>query len=244
MSTLQSVTSLVQKLLGDYDRGLWEEQILTPFVNSAYEDLVDRLRDASVEAAKFRQEFTVNAGVTNLVRIGNVVVTSYEQAILPENTITPDALWDNDVGTTGLQGFILMTGPTTLPNVPQTSVLRYWDWSGSPSNPSVFPQENIIRLVGATQARRVMMDYYGELVPVHFLTDLILIKGSTNALAYLVAANVAYSRGQVQEAQGFYARADGFIRSMINQEIKAQQAVPSRRLPMRGSGRYLRLTTT
>jgi hypothetical protein len=229
VATLQSISSLVSLILGDPDRSLWTEPYLTGFINSAYEDLIDQLRNSSVQRMKFRTEFTVAAGTTSLILVGQTPVTG-EEALLPADTIEPDALWDNQTGTTGLQNFILMQGPGVLPTIAQTNVLRYWDWRGG-----------AVRLVGSTVARRVMLDYYGQLASLAFLSDKILIQGpATNALAYFVAGAAVRSRGDEVGARSFEAKGQTYVDRLINEEIKQQQSNPVRRRPYRGVGRYLR----
>jgi hypothetical protein len=188
-----------------------------------YPSMAGLVSEVAFPTLTYTQEFlgyTATAGMP---------VSAIYPPTLPSNLIVPDELWEAKMGG-GNEYFYRVVGPTAIPNTRQGSSLGYWDWYG-----------NEIRLLGATEARQLRIDYLGDLDNFQspaIASQAVLIGGAINAISFLCCYHIATSRGQHELAQGFYANAEREINDIINVELKMQQQQPQRRQPYRGHGRY------
>lgn len=104
---------------------------------------------------------------------------------LPSNLLQPLKIWERPNGSA--QDFIEMADLTAkggLPSRIQTTTLQEWEW-----------RQDGIYFVGATQDTQIRLRFYAAFQDFFGPTDPLLIRGSQEALAYLTAAMVGFSRG-------------------------------------------------
>jgi hypothetical protein len=218
MATLASITARVQALCNDQDVAVLTQAFLLPYINAAQEELTQRLRSAGVARMLFSSTLDVPANTT--------VITKTSTPALPALLDEPAFLFEKNDGA-DVSTFRPMIGPQELPDVPQQSSLIYWNWvSGT------------ITFVGATTARDVRVEYYGDLSAFTDSTDDVAISGSVNAISYLTAAAVMLARDANTSAL-LKPQANYYVDMIINEHIKATQTLPVRRRPARAFGRYL-----
>lgn len=208
------------------------------YVEMAQQTLVSTLIANSVTRMRFRTEtpLTVTAGTTILdvaVAAGGVAGAGILN-ILPDDFETPDQMWEAKIG--GLnEDFVTMDGPAEIPRLPQTDMIRNWDW-----------YDGRIHLQGATVDKLVRLDYWSQLAAVN-PAGRVKVVASGNAIIFLAASLCAASKGQHNLAAAYATfpddgpiggRAGYEINQIINAEIKTGQAEPSRRRPYFGHDRY------
>jgi hypothetical protein len=221
-TTFQSIADLVPKLLGDLDTTLWTDAQTKPFINSALREFHQLLRDAGVRQLVYRTTYASLPASTTAI-----TTTTPTSNTLPADLIVPIAMWEADTGTTGIQDFVKMRGPARLPNLVQDTTLGFWDWRGG-----------AIALVGATQARRVMLDYYGSYANLNLLSDTVQTPDATEPIAYLAASKIADAQGNERFADRLKREGLAAADRIANVDIKASQAVAFRRQPRLGYIRY------
>jgi hypothetical protein len=204
VATYRDAFDLARRLLGDPAGEKFKEGTLLPLMAEAQRRVQGELSRNGMPILRGIQLVTVPDGTTSL--------TLSTTPALNSNFICPIELEEKIGGTTGR--YIPMTkDERLLPDIDQTSLLRWWNWRG---------QE--LLLVGATRDVDVRISYEKELTAPSLMTDTIPIIGAVSALAY----------GTAMLAGGKFT--DEFLAAvdrLISPEIKANQYKPVRRLPYR-----------
>jgi hypothetical protein len=137
---------------------------------------------------------------------------------LPTNLLVPLRLWERQNGSA--EDFIPMNQPKDgLPSVLQAFRFLVWEW-----------RYDGIYLIGATQANDLRLRYEAVLNDLSATTDPVLIRGSQNVLAFLVAEQFATARGSPQ-AVSFGQAAERALEQMFLRASRRQQHTPHRRRP-------------
>lgn len=224
--TLADLVAKAQALLND--SVYYTSAVLVPYINIAQDELGDTLRNNGVAQTKFVSSvLTVTAATTAL--------SQSSSPALPANLVEPILLFERSVGAQE-QDFVLMIGPATIPNVNPGTSLVYWDWDMDSTNG---PTIQFNPGGGATSNREVRIIYYGEPVPFSVGTDKSMYLGAENAIVYKTCALVGGSRGNVTMAQAFDGEWQKASMRYVEEMVKENQAVPGRRQPWLGGGRYL-----
>jgi len=221
-TTLQGISGLVPKLLGDLDEALWGLAQTRPFINSALREFHQNLRDLGVKQINYRTTYASLPANTTSIAVGSGGAND-----LPATLIEPLTMWEADVGTSGLQNFTRMWGPGRLPNRQVTGMLGFWDWRGG-----------AIALLGANVARQLMLDYQGALTDLLNLSDSVQTPDAIEPVAYLTAAKIANAQGNTPWANSFMQQGMMGIERIANADIRTQQSAPVRRQPRLGGYRY------
>jgi hypothetical protein len=130
--------------------------------------------------------------------------------VLPQDLLVPWRMWERQTGTN--QPFQPMGQPEDgLPSYFQSFRIREFEWRG-----------DAIYLLGATQPNDLRCRYEARLPFVTQPNDIIPMRGTTNALANLVAYYYAKSRGSVQ-ADNLKADADQMIKQICNRNARKNQ---------------------
>jgi len=145
---------------------------------------------------------------------------------LPSNLLVPLKLWERPNGSG--QDFVEMTDLTLhggLPSRIQGAALTEWAW-----------QTDGIYFVGATQDTQIRLRFSAALPDLTGPADVILIRGSQEALAYIAAGLVGMARG-APLAEQMETLAMDYIEDVIVENVRRQQNTGTRRKPFRSRGR-------
>jgi hypothetical protein len=226
--TLTDLVTKSQALLNDTGGTYYTLAILTPYIDLAVDELDSVLRNNGVPQTKF-----VSSVLT--VTAGTIVLNQGSSPAIPANLVEPLLIFERAVGGAE-QDFIQLIGPATIPNVNVGTSLVYWDLVMDSSN-GLTIQFNPAG--GASSNREIRIIYEGEVVPMSSGSDKSVFLGAENAIVYKTCTLVAGSRGNGTAVQGFE---DQWIKARdryVEEQVKLNQAVPGRRQPWLGGGRYL-----
>lgn len=223
--TAADLSAKVGALLNDTT--YYTQAVLLPYLNIAQDELADFLRNSGVGQTKF---WTT---ITNMPAATTALYQASTPA-LPLTLVEPIQIYERATGAAE-QDFVMMIGPATIPNINAGTSLVYWDWIMDVTNG---PTIQFNPSGGATSARDLRIYYYGEVTPLGTGAESMFLGGET-AIIYKTAALVAASRGNLNGAQAFQEMYDRASHTYVSEMIKENQAVPGRRQPWLGGGRYL-----
>jgi hypothetical protein len=226
------ITTLVRALCNDQQGQLFTDQILLPYVNSAYRQIQIALANVGMQTFTEDEDIVTIPAVTTVdpgqqvwlafTGIGGNVTPSNEP-VLDQNLIEPIALFERITGST--DQFIPMLDLTShggLPSVPQGFRLRFWEW-----------RQDQINFVGATNSTDIRIRSKIGMQPFNVVNGVIsgtlLILGALDAVAYTAAAMALTPRGSPL-AEGYDTAAGTFTDRLKTQVMRDQQhAGPFRR---------------
>jgi hypothetical protein len=199
-------------------------------LNSGYEQLQDELLDRDVET--FTKEAVLSSmtpaqitdpGLTVNINFANYFdgVSNNASPVLPQDLILPLRLWERQ---TGINEIWWPMRPVNdgLPSASQVARLVYWDW-----------RTDAIYFTGSNQTNDLRIRYAAYLPALTASGDAVKIFRSKEALAHLVAARFAFSRGS-PFAEGLEAKAMNEIAKMVGRSARKRQRGQHRRLPYGG----------
>ena len=197
------------------------------FLNSMYRDLQDELTDSGVET--FAQEAiltqivpvaTPDPGIqVNINWTGyNNGTGNYDNPTLPADMVGPLRLWERQTGM--VSDFVPML-PTSdgLPSTSQGSYLRWWEW-----------RSDSIWMVGSVNEQDIRLRYNSWLPDLYDGTSEVLIVRSSNALAYMMVAAFAASRGS-PISTNLRGQAAEYIAKLTGRTSRRKQRASHRRRP-------------
>ncbi len=209
--TVAAVLTLARAHLDDPDGASFQDQVLIPFVASAYRRLQRRLAENGIKFTSAEATVNVPAGTTEVADGGG--------AALPSDFLIPHKLWEKGTGTS--EKYVPMVEEIqALPDYDRTSQLRFWHWEGDK-----------ILLLGATRDVTVKIYYEKALVTLSQKADPIVLRDAVDALACRAAALAARARLASALAGSLAFEADEYEREIINRHTRAKQHRPQRRRP-------------
>lgn len=188
-NSVGQVTNLVRSLLNDAPGNWATDAVLLPYLNDSYLTVQKKISNSGGDLFIQDDVLLVVAAVpANLQDPGTQVVLNDATPVpnqLPSDLLEPLKLWERPNLST--QDFVEMTDVTShggLPSNIQGQSLQFWEW-----------RADGLYFVGATQDTQIRLRYNRALPTLAGPTDVILIRGSQNALAHATAALVGFARG-------------------------------------------------
>lgn len=219
---VSQVTSLARSLLNDAQANWATDTLLLPYVNSAYRTTQRKIANAG--GAGFvtdGTELVVKAVPANLQDPGTTVVLN--DAVpppnqLPVNLLVPLKLWERPNGSNAdFSEMVDLTNHGGLPSRLQGATLDVWEW-----------KTDGIYFIGATQDTQIRLRYQAAFPDLTGPTDVILIRGAQEALAYIAAGLAGMARG-APLAQEMEQLATDYIEDVILENVRTNQVSATRR---------------
>ena len=216
----EDALTLARALLNDSAGAVFTDTLLMPLLNSAYRGLQRELSENGVSVLTEQQdiELDVNSGTG----VTNTELSDVSSPQLPADCLAPHMLWERATANT-TDVFVpmekFMSGGSML-NLQPCTYLRLWEW-----------REDKINLIGATQSITVRVRYEKVLPQITLGTDPVLIRSSTDPLAFATAALASRSRGARALAQDLLATAQMATENLIERYVRPEQVKGRRRMP-------------
>lgn len=209
-----AILDRVRVLLNDVGAAIFTNTVLLPYLDKAYDEAQEIMEDNDIP--------TQNERTATLSVPANTTLLNYTSTPpLPTDFLYPVRLWERNSGSSDL--WTPMDPTRWEPNRQRESYLLDWTW-----------REEEIKLIGATQARDLRIDYKKVLtaitttaitIPAHRLKT--FLESRTALLAsFMIGENETRSATLQQDAELAMER-------IISVGVKNRQAVPVRRLPFR-----------
>jgi hypothetical protein len=215
MATAATALDSARVYLNDVNAQIWTNAILLPYLKEAHNDLVLVLWLNGLPVLK---EKSTSLAVTAL---------QLDLDSQPADLVEPIWLKERSFGSS--DDWIDMTEKDFEPDISQTSELRYWTW-----------REDLIKFVGATTKREVLMRYWKSLTVLTAAGDSL---GFIFSEFFLGPQTAAYAAGSVGNltlaAELLFVKgvnigvAGAKLHMIIQGNIKGQQNLPARRIPYR-----------
>jgi hypothetical protein len=200
---------------------VWTDSVLVPYANAAYRKVADALENVGAPSPIRDDVLLVIPAIgTSPDPSVQASLTDSTTPQLPVDLEVPLKLWERPNGSS--QEFFEMTDMTNkggLPSRVQDQVLSLWEW-----------RTDGIYFLGALQDTQIRIRYraiYADLVDG---SSAILIRKSTNAIAFMGAAIAAGSRGSPMAEKWDAAGLDA-MEDLIARAARQNQRVGTRRRP-------------
>jgi hypothetical protein len=205
--TAAQVLASARNHLNDDAGVLWRDAKLMPRLQEAHRELQLQMMLTGVPVLTTRsQVLSVPANTLDLSTVSNY----------PTNLVQPIAMYEKKVGQ-AVSSFVLMTETDDLPLIDQQTELLYWTWT-----------EQTIKLLGATQANEVLLQYRKGITIPQTVNDTIGIYFGELFLSYRIAALAIQSK-EPRQASIFNTDAKNAISSISRAAQKEMQNLPARR---------------
>lgn len=218
MTTTAEVQSLARAYLNDLDDpagDVYTDEVLLPFVNSAYRDTQRRLVENGVSVMIQENDIALN--------IGQTILSNGSSPSLPIGFIVPHDLREKATSVTGEKFQDMNKHVDGLPDVEQTQFLRMWEW-----------RQNQVNFIGATREVTVKLRHEVQLANLTQLgpaTNIVGINGAEEALALRTAVMAVRSRGVRAAAGDLQSEYLSEIKRMVRRNRKPEQRKSRRRKP-------------
>ncbi len=207
-STVAAVAASAAALLNDQAQSLFTTQLLLPYINHAYHDLLFAIDMVQVPIGK---EMT---NVALVVPAGNTVLT-----VPPADMIQPIKLEERSAGSS--ENFIPMHEMPWETNITPIDRMQFWAW-----------RQDVIHFPGATTNREIRIYYWKDLDTTLDADDNILISRSDDFLAHKAAEYAAkYVMQDEDRAEQLKSDAKETLEAFIKSLVRKRQALPARRRP-------------
>jgi len=219
-SQAEDALTLARALLNDNSGAVFTDTMLLPLLNSAYRGLQRELAEAGVSVLAEQQDIELDQDPTT--GITPTVLSDASSPQLPTDCLMPQMLWERATANT-TDVFIPMekfTSGGSMLNLQPSTYLRMWGW-----------REDQINLIGATQSITVRVRYEKVLPILTSGADLVLIRSSTDPLAFATAALAARSRGARALAADLLGTAQTAVEKLIERYIRPEQ-IQARRIEL------------
>jgi hypothetical protein len=223
-NTLGQVTSLMRSLLNDAAGNWATDTVLLPYANSGYRTVQRKVANAGGGGfITDNTELIVAAVPAASIDPGTQVVLNDATAPpnqLPSNLLLPLVIKERPNGSN--QDFADMRDLTLhggLPSRRQMATLNEWEW-----------RQDGIYFVGATQDTQIRLRYTSAFPDLSGPTDIILIRGAQEAIAYAGVGLSGLARGSPL-AEKIDQIATDAIEDVIVMNVRAQQNAGVRRRP-------------
>ena len=223
-NSVGQVTLLIRSLLNDAPGNWATDAVLIPYVNSSYRTVQRKIANAggsgfitdAVELVVFAVPALQQDPGTQVVL--NDATPPPNQ--LPSNLLNPLKIWERPNGSTvDFDEMEDWTNKGGLPSRLQGSSLDDWEW-----------RTDGLYFIGATQDTQIRLRYNAAFPDLTGPTDVILIRGAQEALAYVAAGLAGMARG-APLAEQMEQLATDYIEDLISANVRAQQNQGTRRRP-------------
>jgi hypothetical protein len=212
-----NVMDRARVLLNDVSKSIFTDTVLLPIVVQVSEELQMELINNGVSVTNEK-----SAAIT--VPVGIVVLAF--GGLLPADLLQPITLFEKLSGSS--DEYIEMIERSFEPNSTAIETLGYWAW-----------REQEIKFIGATTIRSVQIRYRKVLSDITAAGDAIPLVGALNYLATRTAAIAAqYLGGNETRGNSLNGLALEYLRQLLNQAARNQQALPARRKPFGFNRKY------
>jgi hypothetical protein len=219
-SQAEDAFNLARALLNDSAGVVFTDTLLLPLLNSAYRGLQRELSENGVSVLAEQQDIELDLNISTGVT--NTEISDVSSPQLPTDCLVPHMLWERATSNT-TDVFVpmekFMSGGDML-NLQPSMYLRLWEW-----------REDKINLIGATQSITVRVRYEKVLPLLTVGTDPVMIRSSTDPLAFAAAALAARSRGQRALAADLVGAAQMATENLIERYVRPEQLKGRRRKP-------------
>lgn len=217
MATATAALDSARAYLNDTGKQIWTDAVLLPYLKEAHKDLLLVLWLNGLPVVREK------SAVINVTAITGLTLT------LPSDLLEPIWLKERAQGSSVNISWIPMSETDFEPDIQQDTTLRYWAW-----------REEQIKLVGATTAREVLLQYWKSIAdivdatsPLGFILSEVFLgpqcagyaAGSVGNIT--LAGELLFINGQTVGVAG--SKLDMIVRA----SIKGQQNLPARRIPYR-----------
>lgn len=217
MALTTDIQLLARAYLNDLDTPLgdvYTDAVLLPFVQSAYRDLQHRMIEYGISVMIRETDLTVPAATT--------VLDDASTPPLPVGFIVPHSLREK-MGSGDTKFQEMSKHISGLPDIEPDVNLNMWEW-----------RDNAIQFVGATEEVIVKVRYEVQLADLTQAgpgTNVVLIRGSEEALALRTAAMAVRSRGVRTGAVDFQGEYLTEVQRLVKRNRKPEQRKARRRRP-------------
>lgn len=192
-------------LLNDASKTIYTDDVMLPFLKSAWNQLQLKLQENNVPVMK---EFTA---------VIDVAATSTTVS-LPSDFVQPVFLEERVDGSTDLSDFEEVTEVEDIPDFDPVENIIYWSW-----------REETVYINPPSTAREVRLKYWKSLTAITGGSTSLAVLNSTEFLSYKTAALCARYIGENSErANMLDTEAMVHLNTMLNLEVKRQQQSPVR----------------
>src|SRR5208283_1065742 len=221
---VSQVTSLIRSLLMDAAGNWATDAVLIPYVASAYRTVQRKLANAGSDLFITDDvELVIFAVSAAQQDPGTVVVLNDAGAPpnqLPSNLLNPLKLWERpNLSTVDFEEMENWTSKGGLPSRLQGASLDDWEF-----------RTDGLYFIGATQDTQIRLRYNAAFPDLTGPTDVVLIRGAQEALAYVAAGLAGIARG-APLAEQMEQLATDYIEDLISANVRAQQNQGTRRRP-------------
>ena len=208
MALAKDALQIARSLLNDDLGTKWPDSVLFPRLQTAHRQMQSVLALNSISVTKVQSAIiTVPALAVDL------------GANQPDGLIDPISMQERSPGGSA-DDFADMIEVAFIPTLSQDSTLVYWAWLGG-----------LVRLLGATTIREVMLRYTKTLTVPQTVNDVIGVILGELYLGYKVASMCG------DNATALSQQADNELEILIRTNVKGMQGIAHRRRPYRSRGR-------
>lgn len=228
---LAGVNNLIRSLLNDKSANVFTDNVLTPYVNSAYRTIQRKISNAGGGEFKTDNVYFIIPAIPEPDQTVQAVLNDagydFDGALqqLPTNLLQPIKIWERI--NLSNQDFIEvhdLTEDGGLPARRQSTRLQFWEWR---TDGIYFP--------GALQDTQIRLRYQSFLPDLIDQNDFILIRGAQECIAQGAAALAAGSRGSPM-AEKMDNLFNDSVEDVIVENVRTNQSTGKRRRPFRGGG--------
>lgn len=225
IATVEQVFERSRAHLGDVDGEIFDNTMLLPFFQTAYEEMYSKMDNMGLSAVEATAFYTLPAGTASL--------TPATAGILNFGELMADGLGERLNGTT--DKYIPLTEQSDLSQWDPSDRLRYFEWSGE-----------AFKFIAATTARDLRIRYFASATAPS--TGTLGIDDAQNFLAARTAALAAATRDMTTDSQRLDLDArgpkldgnGGYLYVLCNSMLLAAQRTTSVRPRFRPQSRFRR----
>lgn len=206
------ILTQVRALLNDTSGQIFSDAVLFPFIDKAYDDLQEIFDDEDVPTQSERS-------ATLLVAANVVTISLTSTPALPADFLLPVTLWERPGSSAATVLWEIMEMKRWEPNTEKGDTLRYWTF-----------REEEIKLVGATVARDLRIDYRKALTAITTAAITIPVNKAKNYLADRTAQLASMHIGENESRSATCQQsAELSMGRLVSAIIKLRQRTPQRR---------------
>lgn len=219
MDTAGDALAIARALLDPTGQGLFGDQALLPYLNTAYRSIAD-------EVAAIR-EWTANEAVATLPAVPayTVSLAAFQAPGQPlANLEQPIALREKAAGAAP-EDYQDVRLVDELPARSPAALLLEYEWRGT-----------TVVLIGATQALDLEVRFVTRWGSLNAATDALAVNGLANALGWWTAGLMCSALREDAKSQQYLASARHFLFQRVNDFVKTSQIALRRPRPYRAGG--------
>ncbi len=220
--SVANINSLIRSLLNDAAGNVFTDSVLLPYVNGAYRTLQRKVANAGGDAFVTDNVLLVVAAVPanqqdpETQAVINDATAPPNQ--LPSNLLIPLKIWERpNLSTDDFVEMVDLTNKGGLPPRMQGTALGVWEW-----------RTDGLYFIGATQDTQIRLRYQSSFPDLTGPTDIALVRGAQECLAYMAVGLAGMSRGSPLAEQMEQLSMDA-IEDVILENVRANQVSGSRR---------------